>query len=59
MILRVYTMWNRSKGILYMLLFIYVPMVILSFVFQGIYNTPTYVSGMSQVKLQAKLKSHM
>ena len=47
MILRVYAMWNRSKMILCLLLFIYVPQVIVSFVFAGLYNTGTYLSGMS------------
>ena len=59
MILRVYAMWNQSRGILYFLLFIYVPQVIISFVFQGVYVNPnTYFSGMSQAKLQAKMGSH-
>ena len=59
MILRVYAMWNQSKMILYILLFIYVPQVIVSFVAQGIYtNTNTCLSGMSQAKLQAGLESH-
>ena len=44
-------MWNQSKRILYFLLFIYVPQVVVSFVFQIIYNNPTYLSGMSQAKL--------
>jgi hypothetical protein len=60
MILRVYSMWNQSKRILYVLLFIYVPQVIISFVIQGIYTNPnTYLSGMSQAKLQAELISHI
>ena len=60
MILRVYAMWNQSKRILYILLFIYVSQVIVSFIFQGVYNNPnTYLSGMSEAKLQAKLESHM
>ena len=61
MILRVYAMWNQSKGILYTLLFIYVPQVILSFVFSGIYfvaNTNNYLTGMSRANLQAPLESH-
>jgi hypothetical protein len=57
MILRVYAMWNRSKRVLYILLFIYLPQVLLSFVGGGITNT--YLSGMSQAKLEAKLESHM
>jgi len=45
MILRVYAMWNRSNRILSFLLFIYVPQVIITFVFTGIYNNPnTYLS---------------
>ena len=60
MIMRVYAMWNRSKRILYILLFIYVPLVVASFVFAGVYfSSNTYYSGMSQAKLQAKLESHM
>ena len=47
MILRVYAMWNQSKMILRLLLFIYVPQVIVSLVFAGLYNTGTYLSGMS------------
>ena len=48
MIMRVYAMWNRSKRILYLLLLIYVPQVIVSVVFAGLYNTTTYLSGMSR-----------
>ena len=60
MILRVYAMWNQSKRILYILLFIYVPQVIVNFVVIGIYINPkTNISGMSQAKLQLKPKSHM
>ena len=60
MILRVYAMWNQSKRIFYFLLFIYVPQVIISFVFQGVYVNPnTYFSGMSQAGLQVKLRSHI
>jgi len=45
MILRVYAMWNQSKRILYILLFIYVSQVIVSFVRKGIYDNPnTYLS---------------
>ena len=47
MILRVYAMWNRSKRILYILLFIYVPQIIMFFVFTGIYINPSAsLSGM-------------
>jgi len=38
MILRVYAMWGQSKRILGALLFIYVPGVIIGFIFTGIYN---------------------
>jgi uncharacterized protein (DUF697 family) len=49
MILRVYAMWGQSKMILGALLFIYVPGVVIGFVFTGIYDNPdVYVSGMSQ-----------
>ena len=48
MILRVYAMWNQSKRILCILLFIYVPQIIVSFVFAAIYEDPnTHLSGMS------------
>lgn len=48
MILRVYAMWNQSKWVLSILLFLFVPQVVTSFVFVGIYDTPnTYLSGMS------------
>ena len=49
MILRVYAMWNRSKRVLCVLLFIYVPQVILGIVIGVVYYNPdTYLSGMSQ-----------
>ncbi|KAG8219134.1 hypothetical protein J3R82DRAFT_4915, partial [Butyriboletus roseoflavus] len=45
MILRVYAMWNRSKAILLVLLLIYVPQVISTLVYIGIYYNPsTYLS---------------
>ena len=40
-------MWNQSKRIIYILLFIYVLQVTVSFVFQGMYSDPI---GMSQAK---------
>ncbi|KAN0082779.1 hypothetical protein V8E55_008574 [Tylopilus felleus] len=40
MILRVYAMWRQSRWILGVLLFIYVPLVIISFVLAGIYYNP-------------------
>ena len=56
MILRVYAIWNQSKKILYTILFIYVPQVMISFIFTGIYDNPnTYFHGMSSAE---KLKSH-
>ena len=51
MIMRVYAMWNRSKWILYLLLFIYVPQVVITFVFAGVYGTSKYLTGMSQIFL--------
>ena len=53
MIVYVYAMWNRSKTVLYLLLFNYIFQVILSFVFVGIYYNPnTYFSGMSLAKVK-------
>ena len=52
MILRVYTMWNRSRTILYVLLFVYVVQIIVSVVLPAIYNSsPTYFTRASQRKL--------
>lgn len=49
MILRVYAAWGRSRTILGILLFFYVPQIIVAFVFTGIFNNPgTYFSGTSQ-----------
>ena len=49
MLLRVYAMWNRSKIILGVLLLIYIPLNIISFVFAGVFNNPnTYLSGMCE-----------
>ena len=50
MILQVYAMWNQSKKVLYILLFVYVPQIIAPLVVVGIYNT--YLPGMSQARLQ-------
>ena len=48
MILRVYAMWNRSKRVLYGLLFIFVPQVIVSLTFTAIYGSNNiYYLGMS------------
>jgi len=45
MILRVYTVWSRSRTILGILLFFYVVQIIAAFVYTGIYNNPdTYFS---------------
>ncbi|KAF8125332.1 hypothetical protein EV363DRAFT_638843 [Boletus edulis] len=47
MILRVYTLWKRSKAILYILLFIFLVKTIIDIVFTGIYVNPnTHLSGM-------------
>ncbi|KAF8428909.1 hypothetical protein L210DRAFT_3563686 [Boletus edulis BED1] len=40
MILRVYTLWKRSKAILYILLFIFLVKTIIDIVFTGIYVNP-------------------
>ena len=54
MVLRVYAMWNQSKRILFVLLFIYVPQVIVSFLLVGIYyNSNTHLSGMSWPKFMS------
>jgi len=53
MILRVYAMWNQSRWILCILLFVYVPQSIVTLLFSGIYINPnTYFSGVSHDKLQ-------
>ena len=44
MILWVYAMWSRSKGVLCLLLFIYVPQAVVTLLVVGIYNTGTYLS---------------
>jgi hypothetical protein len=55
MILRVYAMWNKSKRILYILLFIYVPQGIVSLCYLGIYHIPNIsLSGMSQLNCKPK-----
>ena len=60
MILWVYAMWNQSKRILYILLFIYVPHVIVPLVVAGIYSGYNiYLSGMSQVKMAATFASQI
>ena len=48
MILRVYAIWNRSRRILGILVFIYMMQIIMSVVVYGIYANPSaYLSGMS------------
>ncbi|KAF8135444.1 hypothetical protein EV363DRAFT_1395946 [Boletus edulis] len=49
MILRVYAMWNRSRLILSILLFIYMLQIIAAVVLDGIYNTNTRLSGMYDI----------
>ena len=49
MILRVYAMWNQSKRILFVLLFIFIPQVIVSCILAGPYDTDPYLSGMFQI----------
>lgn len=56
MILRVYAMWNRSRTILYVLLFIFVLQIVTTVVFVGIYNNPnTYFSGTSEMVGQLRM----
>ena len=58
MILRVYAMWNRSRTILCVLLFIYMVQTIFSVVVVGIYINPdTSLSGMSQASLIVLMQS--
>lgn len=56
MILRVYAMWNRSRIILCILLFFFVPQVVVSAVWEGIYNNPHGpLSGMFRAKLEVPM----
>lgn len=56
MTLRVYAMWNRSNRIFYVLLFIYIPQVVVSVAIPAIYYNPnTHLSGMFRDKLPASL----
>ncbi|KAF8427647.1 hypothetical protein L210DRAFT_3508914 [Boletus edulis BED1] len=56
MILRVYALWNRSKAILYILLFLYVVQTIVVIVYNGIYSNPnTHLSVLSQFILAVTL----
>ena len=58
MILRVYSLWYRSRVILYPLLALFVVQVIVSVVLPAIYNSSTkYFTGMSQPKLKVSLGS--
>ena len=50
MILRVYAMWNQSKMILYILLFIYVPQIIVNLVFLAEYYN-THLTGMYNIHI--------
>ena len=53
MLLQVYAMWNRSKRILYVLLFIYVPEVIATIIFVGVFDTSPYLSSMSWINFMS------
>jgi len=59
MILRVYAMWNRSKSILSILLFIYASQTIITFVWDGIYTNPDDISGTSQTKVEVLMESNV
>lgn len=51
-------MWDQSRIILGILLFVYVPQVIVSVVWEGIYNNPNKtLSGMIWVKSEAAMQS--
>ena len=47
-------MWNQSKKILWLLLFFYVPQVIITCIVTGVYNTSKYVSGTSQITFMCR-----
>ncbi|KAF8126722.1 hypothetical protein EV363DRAFT_1418649 [Boletus edulis] len=51
MILRVFAMWNQSRMILYILLTIYVPQIISTVVFYGIYENPDAHSSVRVVRV--------
>ncbi|KAN0080106.1 hypothetical protein V8E55_009672 [Tylopilus felleus] len=51
MILRVYAMWNQSKWILCILLLIYVPQAIVSFVFTGIFDSSKTYSSVTTAQI--------
>ena len=51
MIVRMYAMWNQSKRILSLLLFIYVPQVIIAIVLTAVLNTSKYLTGVSCINL--------
>ena len=58
MVLRVYAMWYKSKRILGVLLGVYIPHVVIAWIFTGIYNTPgAYFSGVSENKLELSMPS--
>jgi len=53
MILRVYAMWNKSRRILAILLFIYVPEIMVSIIWECVYNNPDGdLSGMFRAQLE-------
>src|SRR6266568_4220944 len=57
MILRVYAIWSQSKIILGILFFIYVPLVVVSFVWNGIYDNPNKTfSGMFPAKSEVPMR---
>lgn len=58
MILHVYAMWNRSKIILGVLLFIYVPQVLVNVIWELVYANPsTTLSGI--VWVQSKVPTQL
>ena len=57
MILRIYAMWNQSRKILCVLLFIFMAQTVISIICRGIYTSPGYVSGMSQANSIVSMQS--
>ena len=58
MILRVHAMWSRSRIILVILLFVYVPTIAVSIVWEGIYSNPgKTLSGMFRAQSDIPMQS--
>ena len=57
MILRVYAMWNQSRTILCVLLFIYMAQMAILITRTGIISNPSHLLGMSQAKPGVSMQS--